>query len=189
VCLYIDPETVAVDPDRRFAEAELEPRMLFDDSGIWQTIAKLKAQIDSGDPATHLYAEALGGVLAHELLGLHTGAQEKEPHQGGLASWQQRRVLEFMESHLAEEVPLSTLSSLVRLSPYHFVRSFKQSFGRPPHRYWTERRIDHAKTLLADPQVSITQVALDIGFATPSSFTAAFHRVTGHTPTDYRRAL
>src|SRR5262249_29174651 len=151
--------TVAVDPDLDFAQAELAPRLLFEHGGLWQTVAKLKGLIASADPADAMYAEALGGVLAHELLRLDakTGAP-KPADRGGLATWQQKRVLEFMEEHLEESFSLSALADLVRLSPYHFVRSFKQSFGEPPHRYWTARRIERAKELLASPQASITEV-------------------------------
>jgi AraC family transcriptional regulator len=190
ICLYIDPATVAVDPDFRFDEADLQARMLFDDSGLWQTVAKLKGQIGSGDPSGGLYAEALGGILAHELLRLHGKIPASTPsHRGGLATWQQRRIIDFMEEHLEEVVTLNTLAELVRLSPYHFVRSFKQSFGEPPHRYWAVRRMERAKALLADPRASITEIALDVGFGTPSAFTAAFRRLVGQTPSDFRRAL
>jgi len=81
------------------------------------------------------------------------------------------------------------LANLVRLSPYHFLRSFKQSFGEPPYRYWTGRRIERAKALLASPRTSVTEIALDVGFHGTSAFSATFHRVTGQTPTDYRRDL
>ena len=81
------------------------------------------------------------------------------------------------------------LADLVRLSPYHFLRSFKRSFGEPPHRHWKGRRIERAKALLANPRASITEVALDVGFSATGAFSAAFHRITGQTPTDYRRSL
>src|SRR6516164_8793718 len=139
ICLYIDPHTVPVDPDFRFAEAELQPRLLFEDAG--------------------------------------------------LAAWQQKRVMDFIEEHLSEEVSLDVLADLVRLSPFHFLRSFKQSFGEPPYRYWTGRRIERAKALLASPRTSVTEIALDVGFHGTSAFSATFHRVTGQTPTDYRRDL
>jgi AraC family transcriptional regulator len=189
ICIYIDPAMVAVDPDRRFDEAALEARMLFDDADLWQTVGKLKNQIDNQDPSGRLYAEALGGVLAHELLRLHGRAPSRSRHRGGLAAWQQKRVVDFMEEHFAETVSLHTLASQVRLSPYHFVRAFKQSFGAPPHRYWTDRRVERAKSLLADPRASVTQIALDLGFSTTSAFGATFRRITGETPTDYRRSL
>jgi len=190
LCLYIDPHALPIDPDLGFAEADLRPRLLFEDSGIWQTVLKLKAQIGSANPSDRMYAEALGGLLAHELVRLHgTIPTSKPANRGGLAGWQQRRVLEFMEEHIAEDVSLNTLAELVRLSPYHFLRSFKRSFGEPPHRHWTKRRIEHAKSLLANPHASITEIALDVGFRATSAFSVTFHRITGQTPTEYRREL
>lgn len=190
ICLYIDPNSVLVDPELRFAEAELRPGLLFEDTGLWETVLKLKAQIGSADPGDRMYADALGGLLAHELLRVHgTVAPSKPANRGGLAPWQQRRVTDFMEEHVAEDLSLEVLANLVRLSPYHFVRSFKQSFGEPPHRYWTRRRIEHAKALLANPRASITEIAFDVGFGGTSAFSARFRRITGQTPTDYRRDL
>ena len=190
ICVYIDPRFVVVDPDCRFDEVDLQPKMLFEDIDLWQTLGKLKAQIGSCDPSSRLYAEALGGILAHELLRLNGRIDgPRQPHRAGLAIWQQRRIIDFMEQHLADDVSLGALAGLVRLSPYHFVRSFKQSFGKPPYRYWTDRRIDRAKTLLSNPAASITQIALDLGFTTTSAFSATFRRVMGETPTNYRRGL
>jgi len=142
------------------------------------------------DPGDGLYAEALGGLLAHELLRLDDKAHAPRPvDRGGLAAWQQKRVLEFMEEHLGEDFSLTVLADLVRLSPYHFVRSFKQSFGEPPHRYWTGRRIERAKELLAGPDAAIAEIAFAVGFSGSSAFSSAFHRLTGLTPTAYRRSL
>jgi len=97
--------------------------------------------------------------------------------------------MDFMEAHLTEDISLNGLAGLVRLSPYHFLRSFKRTFGEPPHRYWTGRRIERAKTLLANPRTSITEIAFDVGFSATSAFSATFRRITGQTPTDYRRSL
>lgn len=190
ICVYVEPSTVLVDPELRFAEADLQPRLLFEDGSLWQTAMKLKAQINSTDPSSRMYAEALGGVLAHELLRVHGATPAaSRTSRGGLATWQQRRVLDFMEDHLTESTSLNDLALIVRLSPHHFLRSFKQSFGMPPYRYWTNRRIERAKDLLADPRVSVTKVAFDVGFSGTSSFSAAFHRVTGRSPRDYRHSL
>jgi AraC family transcriptional regulator len=190
ICLYIDPQMVLVDPDLRFAEADLQPRLLFEDGSLWQTVRKLKALIGSDDAGDRMYAEGLGGVLAHEVLRLNDATPASSPaNSGGLAGWQQKRVMDFMEQHLGENLSLALLAGLVRLSPYHFVRSFKQSFGEPPHRYWTGRRIERAKALLANPRASITEVALEVGYGGTSAFSVTFHRITGQTPSDYRRSL
>jgi AraC family transcriptional regulator len=107
--------------------------------------------------------------------------------RGGLAGWQRKRVLEFIEEHLADTISLSTLSALAQLSTYHFARAFKQTLGMPPHRYHMSRRVERAKVLLADK--SVTEVALAVGYAETSSFSSGFRRVTGMSPTEFRRAL
>ena len=109
--------------------------------------------------------------------------------KGGLAAWQQRVVTAYIEEHLAEPILLATLARLARLSPYYFCRAFKQSLGLPPHRYHSNRRIEHAKRLLAEAEPSVTDVGRIVGYSETSSFTAAFHKATGATPTAYRRAL
>jgi AraC family transcriptional regulator len=81
------------------------------------------------------------------------------------------------------------LARLAQLSPFHFSRAFKESFGTPPYRYLTSRRIDRAKVLLAERKLSVTEIGLDVGFSETSSFTSAFRKLTGETPTEYRRSL
>jgi AraC family transcriptional regulator len=130
------------------------------------------------------YAEALGVLLAHELVRLNGGAMSALA-RGGLTGLQQKRVTDFIEEHVARDVKLSELAALVELSPYHFARAFKQSFGVPPHRYHTGRRIERAKEMLSTR--SVTEVALAVGFAETSSFSAAFRKTTGLTPTEFRR--
>jgi AraC family transcriptional regulator len=98
-------------------------------------------------------------------------------------------VVAYIEEHLAEPISLATLAQLAKLSPYHFSRAFKQSFGRPPHRYHTSRRIERAKALLAEPTQSVTEIGFTMGFSEASSFTAAFRRETGLTPSSYRRGF
>lgn len=70
--------------------------------------------------------------------------QQNMAARGGLAGWQRKRVFEFIENHLAETISISALAALVQLSPYHFARAFKQTFGLPPHRYHMSRRVERA---------------------------------------------
>jgi AraC family transcriptional regulator len=186
---YIDPSMLMVDAEAAAAATEIRPRLFFDDDSIWQTVLKLKAQIGSEQAGDRLYAEALGAVLAHEIIRLDDGIPGLLPMRGGLAAWQQRRIVEFIEAHLADDFPLAALANLAQLSTYHFARAFKRSFGVPPHRYHTNRRIERARALLANPKTSVADVAFEVGFSGASAFAATFRRTTGQTPTDYRRGL
>jgi AraC family transcriptional regulator len=164
--------------------------LFFEDAALSDTALKLKRLIENARSDRSPYFEALGAVLAHELVGVTSGTPRIEaPAKGGLAAWQQRVVRAYIEEHLAEPIALATLAQLAGLSPYYFCRAFKQSLGMPPHRYHNSRRIERAKLLLARAAPSVTDVGLDIGYSETSSFTAAFHRTTGITPTAYRRTL
>jgi AraC family transcriptional regulator len=187
---YIDPRGPLADPDLRFGDIEFKPRLFFYDRDLWETALKLKSQVENPGPMHRQYAEALSIVLAHELVRINSDAAFRAPVcRGGLACWQQKRVADYIEEHVADDIPLVTLAELARLSPYHFSRSFKQSFGMPPQRYHAHRRIERAKQLLASRELSITAIALDVGFGDTTTFSAAFHRLTGQTPTRYRRSL
>jgi AraC family transcriptional regulator len=107
--------------------------------------------------------------------------------RGGLSGWQQRRLSDYIDAHLGEALRLAALAQLVDLSPFHFARAFKRSFGVPPHRYHVGRRIARAKDLLDNSTNSVTAIARDLGFAETSSFSATFRRVTGTSPIRYRR--
>ncbi|MEI9805767.1 MAG: AraC family transcriptional regulator [Pseudolabrys sp.] len=187
---YIDPRAPLLDPELNFADVEFKPLIFFFDRDIWDTAMKLKAQVENPAPGRSYYSEALSLVLLHELLRLNNGAAVGEPIlHGGLAAWQQKRVADYIEEHLAEDVPLSALAGLVNLSPFHFSRAFRQSFGVPPHRYHLGRRVERAKCMLANVSTSVTEIGQRLGFSESSAFTATFRKFAGRTPTDFRRSL
>jgi len=188
--LYIDPRGPLMDAVAGFATAQFPPRLFFDSHALWETALKLAALIEAGPSTCRCYAEALCVVLAHELLQLDGGRTSAAPAlQGGLASWQRRVVAQYIEVHLADQISLAKLAEMARLSPYHFSRAFKKSFGMPPRRYHMNRRIDWAKRLLAEPSLSVTDIALEVGFANTSSFSVAFRNLAGRPPREYQRSL
>jgi AraC family transcriptional regulator len=185
---YFDP--AKLDSALGIADISFAPRLFFEDATLWDTAVKLKSLVDSAGSEDRSYFDALGVVLVHELVRLDGGMSTVQPKlRGGLAAWQERVVAAYIEKHLAERIPLDTLAQLVRLSRYYFCRAFKQSFGMPPHRYQTHRRMEYAKLLLAKHAASVTDMGIMLGFSSTSSFTAAFRRDTGATPTDYRRNI
>lgn len=190
VVFYIDPRQLLLDPGAEGSQLTLAPRLFFENAALWQTAQKLKMLVGVGGPATAGYAEALGAVLAHELVRLSQSARPSASSaRGALGGWQKRVVAEYIDEHLDEPISLAMLAGLARLSPFHFARAFRQSFGMPPHRYHTNQRVERAKTLLAKASHSVTNIAIDVGFAETSSFTKAFRTLAGVTPTQYRRSI
>jgi AraC family transcriptional regulator len=190
VHVYFNPAELDAEFDRGMANASLAPRLFFEDATLWHTILKLERLVESATPQDHAYFESLGAVLAHEVARLCHGAPTSAPQvRGGLAAWQQRVVASYIEEHHAERISLATLSNLIRLSPYHFCRSFKQTFGVPPRKYQIRRRIEHARLMLEQPYTSITDIALTLGFSSPNAFATIFRNATGSTPTAYHRQV
>jgi AraC family transcriptional regulator len=188
---YIDPHSTLLGSEGRLADVDLRPRLFFFDSDLWETTAKLKAQAEHQVIGQRTYAEALCVVLVHELVRVNSGAAgDNHLRRGGLAGWQKRQVRDYIEEHLDDNnISLAKLAGLTRLSPFHFARAFKQSFELPPRRYLTLRRIERAKELLSQPDLSVTRIGVNVGFGDTSSFSAAFRRETGVTPTNFRRVL
>ena len=187
--MLIDPQG-SLHPELRFSEIEFRPRLFFFDRDLWETALKLKAQVEHPCRAQRAYVEELSITLAHELARMNDGVSPLSPGiRGGLPDWQQKKLAQYIEEHLAGEISLLSLSQLAQLSPYHFSRAFKQSFGMPPHRYLTSRRIERAKSLLVARKLSVTEIGFEVGFSESSSFSAAFRKLTGATPTDYRRSV
>jgi AraC family transcriptional regulator len=185
---YIDPKGPLIDPELRPGDADLRPRLFFEDAALWGTAVKLTQEIERGADTDRHYVEALSVVLVAELARLDgRGFGSEEPARGGLAAWQRRAVDEEIEAHLAEPLSPIRLAQLVRLSPRHFARAFKQSYGQPPHQYQLSRRVDCAKELLGKGDMSVTEIAVALGFADTSAFSTTFRRFVGTAPRDYRR--
>jgi AraC family transcriptional regulator len=105
----------------------------------------------------------------------------------GLAPWQCRRVTEMLREQLDGRLRLADLARSCNLSTSHFARSFKSSFGTTCHRWLTDRRLDHAKHMLARTAIPLSEIATQSGFGDQASFTRAFRRFVGVTPGHWRR--
>jgi AraC family transcriptional regulator len=187
---YVDPTQLGTTPESKRLSPSLAPRLFFRDDALMETALKLVRLIESSRPDDRRYLEALGVVLVHELMRINEGRHGAEANvKGGLAAWQRRKAVAYIEQHLGEHISLAELAQMVGLSPYYFCRAFRQSFGVPPQRYQLSQRIERAKTLLAKHAVSVTDVGLSVGYNDASAFYSAFRRVTGLTPSGYRRNI
>jgi AraC-like DNA-binding protein len=99
-----------------------------------------------------------------------------------------QRAKEFLDHHYWQNISLDALAAQVHLSPFHFLRVFKEAFGLPPHAYQTQARVLRAKQLLSVGN-PIVQVAQDVGFVDQSHLNKHFKRIVGITPRQYADAM
>jgi AraC family transcriptional regulator len=169
-------------------QIELIPQFILIDPLIQQILLSLHADMIAEHPTGQLFGDSLAIALTTRLLQNHTVWKARYPSvQAGLPPYLRDRALEFIESHLDQSFTLDQLSAELGMSVFYFSRQFKQSMGVAPHQYVTRRRIERAKELLWQSQLPITEVALQVGFATPSAFTRLFRQVTGTTPKHFRQ--
>ena len=140
------------------------------------------------DQTASLIRERAVELLCLQLIRHHSSARVKtDSKRRGLAAWHIRRLWEFLEPRLASPLTLEDLATHVGLSRYHFCTAFKLATGITPSEWLTIKRINRAATALIQSDASVADIALSVGYGTPSAFTACFRRVMGTTPTAYRR--
>jgi AraC-like DNA-binding protein len=97
-----------------------------------------------------------------------------------------RRAKDFVDRAYAQPLDVAALARTAHMSVAHFSRRFRQCYGDTPYRYVLTRRVERAQELLRNTDMSVSDICLEVGFQSLGSFSAAFHRVAGMTPTAYR---
>jgi transcriptional regulator of acetoin/glycerol metabolism len=105
---------------------------------------------------------------------------------GGLSPGALRRVREYVETHLSASTDLATMAGVAGLSMHYFARGFKQSAGVTPHHYLTQKRVERAQDMLAHTDLSLSEIALAVGFSDQSHMTRQFRQIVGITPGQFR---
>ncbi|MCH4868982.1 AraC family transcriptional regulator [Pseudomonas sp. TMW22089] len=174
--------------DREPRELQLREITFFDDEQQTRRFHQL-IQLNWSEPGERLLTSSLASeLLDHALLsqvGMRSGLQLK----GGLAAYQRRQLVDMIEQQLAEPLNIGQLAAHCALSPYHFARMFRQSFGVPPHQYLLARRLARARDLLRNSAMRLGDIALACGFASASHFANRFKQTLGGTPGEYRAAF
>jgi AraC family transcriptional regulator len=173
--------------DRRF---ESELRLNFEDPATQQLMKLLFADSADGYPAGKLYADHLIHALVYRFLVI--GREDAPPSTVKQASPLPRhilrRVIERMRN-LDTELSLQVLAKESGYSRVHFLRMFRAATGYTPHNYLLKLRVDRVRDLLANPTLSLTDIALECGFSSHSHLSRVFRQVLGATPSEYRRSL
>ena len=96
------------------------------------------------------------------------------------------RARDAIDRAYAQPLDIPSLAAVAHVSQAHFIRTFRATFGETPHRYLQRRRVERAMFLLRETKRSVTDICLDVGFASLGTFSRTFNDITGTTPTDYR---
>ncbi len=152
-------------------------RSLEADPGLARYYLRCLAEMVTDDEVP----SALSNILPERRPGYEAGAQ------GGLASWQIKRVIQHVESELENALRIEDLAQLIDLSPGHFCRTFKISMGETAHSFIIRRRIRRAQILMIETRSSLSQIACSCGLADQAHLTRLFRKMVGDTPMNWRR--
>jgi AraC family transcriptional regulator len=162
------------------------PRLMFADPGIMRLGQLIADECIRDAPHSRLYGDNLSIALLLALSRL-CAKPSATITRGCLAPWQLRRVSEYLNAHLGDDVELHALSDLENLSRSYFSRAFKISTGFAPHQWLLQARIAKAKQLMLESHSPLAQIAIDVGFADQAHFTRTFGRAVGESPGIWRR--
>ncbi len=182
-------EEAGADPDR----FEIAPFFDTPDPHIERVGLSLLSEMESWGLGGELFAESLATVLALHLVRHHSSLGRRSKRKvpecgGGFSKRALGRATDYVNDNLSRKLTLAEMAGAARMSPYHFARSFKAATGLSPHRYVIQRRVERAKALLADTDLTIAEVAGAVGFANQSHL--AFHvgRLLGASPKALRQS-
>jgi len=147
-------------------------------------------EIDAGNPSGRLYTEGLILAMASRLIAQHSSAsQPARISTATLSGHRLKHVLSFIEDQLAEDLSLDQIAAAAGLSPSHLKPLFRQAMGVPVHQYVIQRRIERAKTLITQNNLTMAEIAAATGFAHQSHLARHIRRATGLSPNTIRRRL
>ena len=188
--LFLQAAYESIDLER----LEILPQPNIRDPLIQQIGLSLKAKLEStvGDRSgmngmgSRLLAESASALLAVHLIEQYSAQKPVfRDYTGGLPKHKLQVAIDYIQAHLSEDISLEALAHVVGMSMHHFARLFKQSSGYSPYQYVIQCRIERAKMLLLQRQLSIAEVAFAVGFGSQSHLTQYFKRFVGITPKQF----
>ena len=174
---FLHDDTRAVEPSTHLSRR---------DPVLARLVDCMRSEVDDGCASGRLFAEGLSLALLARLSARY-GTTDAAPRPARkLSAKQLQQTIDFIDVHIGADLSIATLAAQLAMSPYTFSKLFKANVQASPHSFVLSRRIQRAEILLAGP-MSLSEIALMVGFASQSHFTEAFRRRTGRTPAKTRR--
>jgi AraC family transcriptional regulator len=190
--IYLQPELVeqvAEASEIDAQELDLISRFGKQDLHLQNIAMLLLSELRSDGLMGQLYVESLSQALVIYLLRHYSGAAPQIITSVGrkLTHAQLQQALDYIHAHLDQDLSLVQIAEVINISPTYFASLFKSAIGISPHQYVIQQRVEQAKSLLkSKTDLSITDIALQVGFSSQSHLTQQFRRLTGITPKQAR---
>ena len=162
------------------------------DQRLTALLAEFVSELSGEEPGKEIVMHALMEQALVHLLRNYSAprlSEELELSRVGLVDRRIRRSIELMHTQLDQDLTLKALAAASYLSPFHFARLFKKLTGSSPHNYLAGIRATRAQLLLAETELSVTEIGARVGYLSGSHFTKAFRIATGATPREFRKSL
>lgn len=171
--------------DGALVERHLSAHIVDRDAHLLALMKAMATEIEHGCPSGPLYAQSMSIALASYFWGRFSSSSPAAKNSA-MPPWRLDKLKAFMRDNIGNDITLDTLAYQVGMTPKHFAESFKRSCGVSPYQCFLQMRIEEAKSALSRRGSSITQIAMDFGFANPSHFSAAFRKAVGVSPREFR---
>lgn len=168
-----------------------QPLQPLEDARLRTTLEAIVAEMETGATGWREVIAASMQQLGVYLLRHHINVQrsdEIELSRVGIVDRRLRRAIEFMHDNCGRELGLAEIASAAYLSEFHFARLFKKITGQTPHGYLAAVRLERARQMLAESDLSISEIGARVGYTSQSHFTKVFRQATGLTPKAFREA-
>lgn len=143
----------------------------------------IQAESNTKGLGGQIYVESLAQALVVHLLRNYGTLKHFSNYlRGGLPQYKLQQVVDYIHHHLDQDLTLADLAQVAQISPTYFAGLFKESTGISPHQFVIQRRIERAQQLLRQGKLTISEIALQVGFAHQSHLNYHFKRLVGVTP-------
>lgn len=164
----------------------LQSAQVADDQHLAALMAIMCHEVKEGCPSGRLFGETISLTMLRYLAARYAPAVHESNHAITLSTAEKRIIVDYVQANLTNNIAVTDLAKLVQMSPSHFTRLFRATFGITPYRFVMHERIEGAKGMIAGTQLSASDISSAYGFASQSHFTKVFRQFTGVTPKQFK---